>query len=235
MSKLVQKMKLLQEYAGENGWFLCLQKLSGAVVHRSRDRLLAAKLKTSGMKLGKHPRLIGLNHIHLGVNFSAGNGFWLEAVTSFAGVNQQPLLIVGTNCNLSDSVHIGCVNRVTIGNNFLCGSHVIISDHNHGIYNSRQTDLVDSDPTIPPVQRPLSNDKSVCIGNNVWVGDGAAILGGAVIGDGVVIGANAVVTGTIPPFTIAVGIPAKPVKQFNFEKQQWIDFANAEPPISPQI
>lgn len=227
MSKPSEKLRFLGRFAQENGWFLLSQKVLGAFIRRIRDRLLAGKLKTSGMKLGKHPRLVGLGHISLGANFSAGNGLWLEAVTYFGDTHLQPHLTIGSNCNLSDHVHLGCANQITIGNEFLCGSRVIISDHNHGVYSVVPDGLPLSLPTLPPMQRPLSNDKSVRIGNNVWIGDGAAILGGSDIGDGVIIGANAVVTGKIPSFTIAVGIPAKPVKQFDFEKQQWIDIANS--------
>lgn len=221
------KLRSLNRFAQENGWFLLSQKIAGASVRRFRDRILAAKLKTSGMKLGKHPRVAGLSHIHLGANFSAGNGLWLEAVTHFGDISLQPSLTIGINCNLSDYVHLGCTNRVTIGDEFLCGSRVIISDHNHGIYNVVPDGLPPSAPTLPPMQRPLSNDKSICIGNNVWIGDGAAILGGADIGDGVIIGANAVVIGKIPSFTIAVGAPARPIKRFDFEKQQWTDITSS--------
>lgn len=220
-----EKLKSLRRFAKEDGWFLLSQKIAGAVVRRLRDRMFAAKLKTSGMKLGKHPHLAGLSHIRLGTNFSAGNGLWLEAVTSFADISHQPLLAIGINCSLSDYVHLGCTNRITIGDEFLCGSRVIISDHNHGVYNVVPGGPPQSAPTLPPIKRPLSNDKSVRIGSNVWVGDGAAIFGGADIGDGVIIGANAVVIGKIPSFTIAVGMPAKPIKQFDFERQQWIDIA----------
>lgn len=222
------KLKLLRRFTQENGWFLLSQKIVGAFFRRIRDRLLAAKLKTSGMKIGKDPRMAGLSHIQLGNNFSAGNGLWLEAVTHFGDTSLQPSLTIGINCNLSDYVHLGCANRITIGDEFLCGSRVIISDHNHGIYSVVPDGPPPSTPTLPPMQRPLSNDKSVSIGNNVWIGDGAAILGGADIGDGVIIGANAVVMGKIPSFTIAVGAPAKPIKQFDFEKQQWVDTANSQ-------
>lgn len=50
------------------------------------------------------------------------------------------------------------------------------------------------------------------IGNDVWIGAGAQILRGAVIEDGAIIGAGAVVTGRIPAYAIAVGIPARAVK-----------------------
>jgi acetyltransferase-like isoleucine patch superfamily enzyme len=226
MAKRAGRLNLLRQYAKENGWFLLFQRIAGAAIRRTRDSLLEKKLKTSGVKLGKHPRLIGLSHMRLGANFSAGNELWLEAVTFFAGVSLQPLLTVGANCSLSDNVHLGCTNQLTIGDGFLCGSRVIITDHDHGIYNALSNGPTPSNPTLPPIDRPLSHDKSVRIGNNVWVGDGVAILGGTDIGDGVIIGANAVVTGRIPSFTIAVGIPAKPVKRFDFEKQQWVHLAD---------
>ncbi|MCL6730154.1 CatB-related O-acetyltransferase [Sphingomonas hankyongi] len=50
------------------------------------------------------------------------------------------------------------------------------------------------------------------IGNDVWVGQGAAILSGVHIGDGAVIGAFAVVTKNVPPYAIAAGNPAKLVR-----------------------
>lgn len=54
------------------------------------------------------------------------------------------------------------------------------------------------------------------IGNDVWIGANAQILRGAVIEDGAIIGAGAVVTGRIPAYAIAVGIPAK-VMRYRFE------------------
>ncbi|MUG96891.1 acyltransferase [Scytonema sp. UIC 10036] len=50
------------------------------------------------------------------------------------------------------------------------------------------------------------------IQDNVWIGSGVRILDGVTIGKGSVIGAGAVVTKDIPPFSIAVGVPAKVIK-----------------------
>lgn len=52
----------------------------------------------------------------------------------------------------------------------------------------------------------------VYIGNNVWIGDNVTILSGVRIGDGAVLGAGSVVTQDIPPFAIAVGVPARVIK-----------------------
>lgn len=51
------------------------------------------------------------------------------------------------------------------------------------------------------------------IGNKVYIGAGAKILGPIHIGDGCVIGANAVVTRDIPPCSLAVGIPARVIRE----------------------
>jgi acetyltransferase-like isoleucine patch superfamily enzyme len=50
------------------------------------------------------------------------------------------------------------------------------------------------------------------IGNDVWIGRGAKILGGVTIGDGAVIAAWSVVTRSIPPYTIAAGVPARAIR-----------------------
>ncbi|MFD1328719.1 CatB-related O-acetyltransferase [Mycoplana ramosa] len=49
----------------------------------------------------------------------------------------------------------------------------------------------------------------VCIGHNVWIGDGATVLTGVDVGHGAVIAAGAVVTKNVPPYSIVAGVPAK--------------------------
>lgn len=60
---------------------------------------------------------------------------------------------------------------------------------------------------------------SVQIGNDVWIGQGVSIKSGVVIGDGAVIGTGAVVTKDVPPYAIAVGVPAKVVRYRFSDKQ----------------
>ena len=218
MNELPAKAGSLREFAMENGWLLLAQKVGGATLRRLRDRILGRRLKTAGLRIGKHPSLAGLAHIRIGNGFSAGNGLWLEAVTVFAGTRYEPLLTIGANVNLSDYVHVACTNRVTIGDGLLSGSRVVISDHSHGIYAGPEQ----SSPQLRPVERRLSNDRTVVIGPNVWLGDGVAVLGGAEIGEGAILGANSVVTGKIPPFCIAVGAPARPVKRWDAQAAQWV-------------
>jgi len=74
----------------------------------------------------------------------------------------------------------------------------------------------------------FADDKghSVIIGNDVWIGSRVSVLPGVKIGDGAVIGAGAVVTKDIPPYAIAVGVPAKVIK-YRFSEddiQSLLDF-----------
>jgi acetyltransferase-like isoleucine patch superfamily enzyme len=90
---------------------------------------------------------------------------------------------------------------LVIGENVRIAAHVVIIPENHNFY---RLDL--------PIRFQGRSSKGVSIGSDVWIGTGVKILDGAVIGDGCVIGANAVVLGEIPPYSVAVGIPARPVK-----------------------
>lgn len=55
----------------------------------------------------------------------------------------------------------------------------------------------------------------VVLGNDVWIGHGAVVLAGVTLGNGAAVGAGAVVSRDVPPFAIAVGVPAK-VLRFRF-------------------
>ena len=56
-------------------------------------------------------------------------------------------------------------------------------------------------------------DHKVTVGHDVWIGHGAILLPGVTVGTGAVIGAGAVVTKDVEPYTIAVGVPARPLRR----------------------
>lgn len=207
----------LQEYGQENGWVLLSAKVIRAALHRFRDRFLARKIHASGLRLGCSPKFRGLRHLRIGRNFSAGDRLWIEAVIRFEGIQYDPAITIGNDVNVSDDVHISCTRKIEIGSGALIGSRVLITDHSHGSYTGNQA----SSPDLRPNLRPLTRDKVVTIGCNVWLGDGVVVLGGAEIGDGAVVGANAVVTGSIPARSIAVGMPARPIRQWNDITNRW--------------
>lgn len=82
----------------------------------------------------------------------------------------------------------------------------------HFTYRSASYDLGDDDTDFFQWRR----DHQVVLGNDVWIGHGAVVLPGITIGSGAVLGAGAVASKDIPPFAIAVGVPAK-VLRYRFE------------------
>lgn len=127
-------------------------------------------------------------------------------------------LTIGEGFRSNSHLHIGVVSSVTIGKNVLVASAVYISDHSHGAYGS----LGPSDPRTTPLSRPLVS-APVEIGDNVWLGEKVAVLPGVRIGHGVVVGAGAVVTKDVPDYCIVAGVPARVIKRYDFEQQQWVE------------
>lgn len=152
-------------------------------------------------------------NIDFGQGLTTGVGCRIEAFPQSDNV----VLRFGKNVQLNDYVHITAMTNVVIGDNVLMASKIYISDCTHGSYSG---DNFDSDPNSIPIDRALST-KSVVIEDNVWLGEFVSVLPGVTIGKGSIVGANSVVSKSLPSYVIAVGIPAKPIKKYNFETQKW--------------
>jgi lipopolysaccharide O-acetyltransferase len=189
-----------------------------------RNCLLAKTFHIRHVSIGSGAFLRGLSQVQLGENFQAGNGLWLQALNAEAETSLVPKIIIGANFSGAFWCHIAALHRIVIGSDVMVGSKVTIIDHNHGSYR----DGPGSTPIDPPRQRPLVG-RPILIGSKVWIGDGVVVTAGAEIGEGSVIGANSVVAGRIAPFTVAVGVPARPVKRFCFERQRWVSCRDNHP------
>ena len=102
------------------------------------------------------------------------------------------------------------IGPVTIGDGSGTGQHVFISGFNHGF----------SDPGTETRKQPL-NKKLTVLKEDVHLGSNSVVLAGVTIGEKVHIGAGSVVTKDIPPYSVAVGNPARVVKRYNFETRLW--------------
>jgi acetyltransferase-like isoleucine patch superfamily enzyme len=113
----------------------------------------------------------------------------------------QAGITIGQNCFLGEYNVIRGQGGVRLGNDVYTGPMVKIVAVNH----------VYSDPDRPIREQGITA-RGIVIEDDVWIGAGATIVDGVTVGQGSIIGAGSVVTGDIPPYSIAVGIPAKVVK-----------------------
>jgi acetyltransferase-like isoleucine patch superfamily enzyme len=115
----------------------------------------------------------------------------------------HPKIFIGANTYINRNTFIDAILSLKIGRDCAIGPNCYLTDHDHGL-----------DPNFPPLKQPMVAQKTV-IGDRVWLGANVTVLKGVTIGNDAVIGAGSVVTKDIPDGSIAVGIPAKVIKQKN--------------------
>jgi lipopolysaccharide O-acetyltransferase len=180
--------------------------------------LILTKLFFRPCRLIRFPIFVrNKSRIRFGRRFVSG---YLVRLDALGG---KDCLEFGDNVQINDHVHIGALEKVRIGNDVLIASRVFITDHDHGAYGGG--DRSASSPLQAPVDR-IHASRPVDIGDRVWIGENVSILSGVTIGSGSVIGAGAVVCADIPPNCIAVGVPARIIRTYDFSTQCWIPVHN---------
>lgn len=115
------------------------------------------------------------------------------------------VVVIGDRCLIGRGSHIVGHFGIEIGDDVYTGPNVYITDQNHGT-----TDL-----TVPIGRQWPAPERPVRIGAGSWLGTGVVVLPGVTIGRHVAVGAGAVVTGDLPDFSMAVGSPARVVRQLD--------------------
>ena len=114
----------------------------------------------------------------------------------------------GKNIKIGKNVFINACCRfqdqggIEIGDGSLIGHNTTIATLNHDFNPDKRANL---------------HPGPVKIGKNVWIGSDSTILPGVEIGDGAIIGAGSVVTKNVPANSIAVGSPARVIKQIEIK------------------
>lgn len=173
-----------------------------------RDKLYSGYVGSRFTHFGHSYILWHAYHLKGTQYISIGDGSILESglqLTAWKIGVDEPRISIGNGCMIRRDNHITAVKRITIGNNLLTGTNVLITDNSHG-------DTSYASLLTPPTLREVKFKGPVNIGNNVWLGNNVCVLPGVTIGDGVVVGANSIVTHDIPAYCVAAGIPAKVIK-----------------------
>jgi acetyltransferase-like isoleucine patch superfamily enzyme len=138
-----------------------------------------------------------------------------KRVRIFPGVRievhgQNSKLIIEDNVGIGQNVHITTGSILRIGKSSTILANVFITDIDHD-YTELNIPILEQENII----------KKTVIGENCFIGIGAAIQAGTILGKQCIVGANSVVRGTFDDYTVIVGNPAKPIKKYNFEFKKW--------------
>lgn len=149
----------------------------------------------SNLKIDRNLQIEGHNALRL------GDGVFLFGGSHFVAHHSNPIT-VGDRSHIGRNSVLAGLGGISIGDDCLISSGVLI-------YSITQN--VEKDP-LNVIRENGNLKKPVSIGNDIWIGAGATILPGVTVGDHAIIAAGAVVTKDIRPWQIAVGVPAKSIK-----------------------
>lgn len=145
----------------------------------------------------------GLNKVSIGRKVRVFPGSRFE-------VHGDGYIKIGNDVGIGQNFHItsgGCLN---IGDGTVISANVFITNIDHG-YEDINTPILNQDNII----------SETIIGNNCFIGIGAAIQAGTKLGNHCIVGTNSVVKGNFPDYSVIVGAPAKIIKKYNFETSTW--------------
>lgn len=183
--------------------FLFCYRACGRLSGKCFSLLLSGAFATFGKKtvLMYPVRVVGERRIAIGDRVFIGPGSWLQTLPD--GNNQSEAISIGSGTSIAGACVISAVRRVVLEEDVLLARNVYISDHIH-----RYTQV-----KTPIMMQGLDKIAPVVIKQGAWLGQNVVVCPGVTIGRGTVIGANSVVTHDIPDFSIAVGAPARIVKE----------------------
>lgn len=158
-------------------------------------------------------------------------------------------IVIGANTVISEHC---CINvnlrdrlRMTIGDNcfiarrnfFSTGDFIRIGDYcltgpNCNFLGAgHKTDS----PFVPYIASGIDSYGRLVVGTNCWLTSNVTVLGGVTIGYGSIIGSNSLVTSDIPPFSVAIGTPARVVKIFDRQLDRWQDLSGDTSTIEAKL
>ena len=125
-------------------------------------------------------------------------------------IGKDAKIIIHDNVSIGPNLHLTARSTLEISKNCTISSNVLITDNQHtyleiGIHIMNQKSII----------------KKTFIGENCFIGTGAAIDAGTILGKQCIVGANAVVSGLYPDYCVIVGAPGRIVKKYDTNTKEW--------------
>ncbi len=149
------------------------------------DGVFVSALSAQGIELGRNVTLArGATLVCTGVLARLGTG-----------------IRIGDRCGIGAGCFLAGQGGIELGDDVIIGPGVRIFSENHRF-----------DAIGKTIREQGESRLGVTIGSDVWIGAGAIIVDGVRIGSGCVIAAGAVVTESVPPMSVAAGVPARVIR-----------------------
>jgi acetyltransferase-like isoleucine patch superfamily enzyme len=190
------------------------------LIRKSAAALRHKRWQLSFEELGANADIQPTAHFEYAAKIRAGNGCSFARQSLVRANTAEGMCIrLGDNVSIRENAlvsanqgHVSIGDHSWVGANSVIhgnggvdiGSHVLIASHcviNTVSHNFDRTDT--------PMSRQGLNTDPVVIEDDVWLGTGAVILQGVRVGRGSIVGAGAIVTKSLPPYSIALGVPAR--------------------------
>jgi len=186
-------------------------KLPVWLTHKVRLKSLKGivHLETSQIKRG----MISIGFAHVSINDTNEYSLWnVEGTVIFKGkagfgsgtkiaVGKNAKLTFGQNFLITARSEIACFREIRFGDDCLLSWDILVMD-------------TDAHPIYDEQMKRINDDKSIIIGNHVWIGCRTLILKGAEIGEGCIVGAHSLINKKFNVSqAILAGNPAKVVKK----------------------
>ena len=205
-----------------------LAVMAGTALHEAETSVAQATLprfatEARGLTV-QRPRQIGNPHlIHMGNNVKLGPNSVVRALTEYPGswlehpqgehVSQTfaPELHIGDRVTATGALQVIAYERIIIEDDVMFATNVFVCD---GLHSTERGD-------VPYKYQGLHRIAPIHIGRGAWLGQNVVVMPGVTIGELAVIGSNSVVTKDIPAQSVAVGSPAKVIRQWDTGAERW--------------
>jgi acetyltransferase-like isoleucine patch superfamily enzyme len=103
------------------------------------------------------------------------------------------------------------IGPVKIGDEVIFAQNVVLSGLNHN-YEDIESSIVKQNVSTAPI----------VVQSECWIGANVVVTAGVVIGKHSVVAAGSIVTKNVPPYSVVVGNPARVIKRFDFQTNEWV-------------
>ncbi len=174
-----------------------LRKLQQAAASRCRVLFY----RTLGMKIHGHVRLEAIEWPLRPASITLGDGAALDRDVTLLATDDDARILIGPRCYINRHTMLDASHRIEIGEQTMIGPFCYLTDHDHAF-----------GPGLAPADGALISAPTL-IGPRCWLGARVTVLKGVTIGACTVVGAGSIVTKSLPPGVLAVGSPARVVRE----------------------